>query len=258
LNRATLRGIGGVVIFLAVWEAAVSGKLLDFDYLPAPSVIAGALVELAQDGEVFGETAHTLTAALVGWLISVVIGVTAGAALGLSPSARRYCLATIEALRPLPGIAFVPVAILLYGFSLQTELIVVVIPTVWPVLVNTMGGFAAIPSRLHDVARSFRLSPAAAAWMVFAPATAPAILVGLRLSMTLALIMAVAVEMIGNPDGLGYAVVREASALRPDRMFAYVLVIGVLGVGLNALLIAAAKRALPGEFGRPRAEWSRT
>ncbi len=257
MNRSTLRGIGGLVIFLAAWEAAVSSKLLDFDYLPAPSVIASALVELARDGDVFAEIAHTLTAAIAGWLISIVIGTALGTALGLSPSTRRYCLATIEALRPLPGIAFVPVAILLFGFSLQTELLVIVIPTVWPVLVNTMGGFAAVPSRLHDVARSIRLSPLAATLMIFAPATAPAILVGLRLSMTLALIMAVAVEMIGNPDGLGYAVVREASALRPDRMFAYVLVIGVLGIVLNAALIAAAKLVLPGEFRRPRAEWSR-
>jgi sulfonate transport system permease protein len=258
VNRETPRGIGGVVIFLAVWEAAVSTKLVDFDYLPAPSVIAAALVGMAQDGEVFGEIVHTLQAALVGWLISIVIGGVAGAALGLSPVARKYCLATVEALRPLPGIAFVPVAILVFGFSLQPELVVIVIPTVWPILVNTMGGFAAIPSRLHDVVRSFRMSPMAATLTIFAPATAPAILVGLRLSMTLALIMAIAVEMIGNPEGLGYAVVREAAALRPDVMFAYVFIIGVLGIVLNALLIGAAKLVLPGEFKRPRAEWSRT
>ncbi len=258
MKGETLRGIGGVVIFLAVWEAAVRSRLLDFDYLPAPSVIAGALVEMAQNGEVFGEIGHTLNASLVGWLISISVGIVAGATLGLSPLARRYSLATVEALRPLPGIAFVPVAILLYGFSLETELIVIVIPTVWPILVNTMAGFAAIPSRLHDVARSFRMSGPAATLTIFAPATAPAILVGLRLSMTLSLIMAVAVEMIGNPEGLGYAVVREAAALRPDTMFGYVFIIGVLGIVLNAALIGAAKLILPGEFRRPRAELSRT
>jgi sulfonate transport system permease protein len=256
VNRATWRGIGGIVVFLAAWEAVVSTRLVDFDYLPAPSVIAAALVEMAKDGEVFGEIVHTLRSALAGWLISVIVGIVVGAALGLSPAARRYCLATVEALRPLPGIAFVPVAILLFGFSLQTELVVIVIPTVWPVLVNTMGGFAAIPSRLHDVVRSFRISSATATLTVFVPATAPAILVGLRLSMTLALIMAIAVEMIGNPEGLGYAVVREAAALRPDLMFAYVFIIGVLGIALNAILLAAAKLVLPGEFRRPRAEWS--
>ena len=90
MKGETLRGIGGVVIFLAVWEAAVRSRLLDFDYLPAPSVIAGALVEMAQNGEVFGEIGHTLSASLIGWLISISVGIAAGATLGLSPLARRY------------------------------------------------------------------------------------------------------------------------------------------------------------------------
>ncbi len=162
-----------------------------------------------------------------------------------------------EVLRPLPGIAFVPVAILIFGFSLETELMVIVIPTIWPVLINTSGGFAAIPSRLHDVTRSFRMGEVRAIVTVFAPAAAPSILVGLRLSITLALIMAVAAEMIGNPAGLGYAVVREASALQPDFMFAYIFIIGLLGILLNNVLIATAKLVLPGEFKRVRAEWSR-
>jgi sulfonate transport system permease protein len=254
MKRQTMRGIGGVLVFIAFWEL-VSTKIVDFEYLPAPSAISVALVQMAKEGEVFGEIIHTLMAALLGWSISIVIGLVFGTSLGLSPRARTYCLATVEALRPLPGIAFVPVAILIFGFSLQTELMVIIIPTVWPILVNTSGAFAAIPARLHDVAQSFRMSPLGAIATVFAPAAAPGILVGLRLSMTLALIMAVAVEMIGNPAGLGYAVVREAAALRPDLMFAYVFIIGILGIVLNSLLLAGAKLVLPGEFKRPYAEW---
>lgn len=251
MKQGPLRATGGVLAFCVLWQV-MAGALFEFDYLPPPSLVATGLVRLAYDGEVFGEIVHTLMAVLLGWLISVVIGLALGIALGLSRTARTYCLATIEVLRPLPGIAFVPVAILIFGFSLQTELIVIVIPTVWPILLNTAGAFAAIPSRLHDVVRSFRMSSMNAMTAVFAPAAAPGILIGCRLSMTLALIMAVAVEMIGNPAGLGYAVIREAAALKPDSMFAYIFIIGLLGILLNQLLVTGAKRLLPGEFNRPR------
>jgi sulfonate transport system permease protein len=255
MSAPTLRGIGGVLVFIACWQM-VSTELVHFDYFPPPSDIAGAMLQMVIHPDVYEEIVHTLMAAILGWLISIALGLFFGIALGLSPRARTYCLASIEVLRPLPGIAFVPVAILIFGFSLQTELMVIVIPTIWPVLINTVGAFAAIPPRLRDVAQAFRLSSARAIISVFAPAAAPGILVGFRLSMALALIMAVAVEMIGNPTGLGYAVVREASALRPNFMFAYIVIIGILGVALNSLLVAGAKLVLPGEFNRPRAEWS--
>lgn len=257
MNRQALSGIWGVLLFIALWEVLVATKIFDFEYLPAPTVIAGALAKMVKDGEVWGEIIHTLTAALLGWLISVSLGISVGAMLGLSGIARRYCLASIEVMRPLPGIAFVPVAILVFGFSLQMELMVIVIPAVWPVLVNTMGGVAAVHSRLHDVARSFRMPPFFATLKIFAPAAAPSILVGCRLALTLALIMAVAAEMIGNPTGLGYAVVREAAALHPDSMFAYIFIIGLLGIILNAVLLVGAGLVLPGEFRRPLAAWSR-
>ena len=78
-------------------------------------------------------------------------------------------------------------------------------------------------------------------------------LVGLRLSLSLAVVMAVIAEMVGNPQGLGYAVVREQQALRPAEMFAYVFVIGLIGILMNWALMALARRALPGEFRRPLA-----
>jgi ABC-type nitrate/sulfonate/bicarbonate transport system permease component len=130
------------------------------------------------------------------------------------------------------------------------ELLVIVAPAIWPALINTMGGVAAVSERLTDVARTLRLPAAATVFKILLPAAAPSILVGARLSLTLSLIMAVAAEMIGNPVGLGYAVVREQQALHPDRMFAYVLIMGLLGVTMDAILRGFARVALPGEFRR--------
>jgi len=164
----------------------------------------------------------------------------------------QTALATIEVLRPMPGIAFAPVALLLFGFSLQMELMVVVLPALWPVLINTMGAVAGVHARLFDVGRTFRLSGAEILRKVMLPAALPGVLVGARLSLTLALVLAVVAEMVGNPAGLGYAVVREQQAMRPDLLFAYVVAIGALGVGLNAALTGAVAWLFPAAAGRLR------
>jgi ABC-type nitrate/sulfonate/bicarbonate transport system permease component len=175
--------------------------------------------------------------------------VSLGLLMGTSATFRRYAMASVEVLRPMPGIAFVPVALLLFGFSLQTELVVIVLPALWPVLINTMGGVMGVHARLFEVGATFRLSRAAIIRRILLPAALPAILVGLRLSLTLALVLAVVAEMVGNPAGLGYAVVRDQQALQPNLMFANVLVIGILGIGLNAALLRLVGTFFPAASG---------
>lgn len=249
---AALRGTGGVLVFLLLWEATVRTGVLQGDYLSAPSAVAQSLARLMTTASVLGEIAHTLGAALAGWAIAAALGVALGAALGVSPVLRTYTMTTVELLRPLPPVALVPVALLLFGFSIRTELVVIVIPGIFPVLVGTMGGVLAVPQRLRDVARSLRLSPAEIICKILIPAAAPSLLVGCRLALSMSLVLAVVVEMIGNPQGLGYAVVREAQGLDRDTMYAYVFIIGLLGILLNACLVAASKALLPGEFNRPQ------
>jgi sulfonate transport system permease protein len=249
----TLRGLGGIALVLLAWQGIVGSGLATYDYLPSPAAIAAGLPELIDDRGVVGETLHTVGATLLGWAIAVAIGLVLGAVLGFSRTARDYGLTSVEILRPVPAVALVPAAMLLFGFSIETELVVIVIPSIWPVLVSTMRGIMTVPDRLEDVARALRLSRFETVVKVMIPAAAPAVLVGCRLSMTTALVLAVVAEMIGNPEGIGYAVVREAQALHPDLMFAYVLIAGMLGVLLNAGLVWLGRLMLPGVFNRPSA-----
>jgi ABC-type nitrate/sulfonate/bicarbonate transport system permease component len=223
-----------------------------YQNLPAPSAIASGLAEIVTSGQLLADTLHTLLSVLVGWAAAVAGGVVLGLLLGGSVGLRRYALASIEVLRPMPGIAFVPVALLLFGFSLQMELMVIILPALWPVLINTMGAVAGVHARLFDVGQTFRLSRAEILTKIMLPAALPGVLVGARLSMTLALVLAVVAEMVGNPDGLGYAVVREQQAMRPELVFAYVVAIGALGVALNAALTGAVDLLFPAASGRLR------
>jgi sulfonate transport system permease protein len=243
--RPNVAGLVTIMICAASWELAIRMGILRYQYLPAPSAIAAGAGELLVNGELVAATLHTLQSVLLGWMIAMTLGVSLGLLLGSSRLLSRYSLATIEVLRPMPAIAFIPVALLLFGFSTQTELMVIILPTLWPVLINTMGGVSGIHQRLHDVGRTFRLPRAAILRKILLPAAMPSILVGARLGLTLALVLAVLAEMVGNPDGLGYAVLSEQQALRPDLMFAYVVEIGLLGVALNGVLVVMASALFP-------------
>jgi sulfonate transport system permease protein len=235
--------IPGIVTFVccaALWELAIRSGLVVFEYLPAPSTIAGGLLELARSGQLMDDTLHTLRAVALGWGIALALGITLGLLLGFSKLARTWLLASIEVLRPMPGIALVPVALLLFGFSIETELVVIVLPALWPILINTMGGTMGVPARLYDVGQTLRLPRADIVRKILFPAALPAILVGARIGLGLALVLAIVAEMVGNPQGLGYGIVREQQAMRPDLMFAYTVTVGVLGIALNAAMVGIA------------------
>ena len=228
------------------WEAAVRSGWLEYEYLPAPSAIALGWGELAREGILAPDIAHTLTSVAIGWTAAVmVLGISLGFLLGLSATARRYSLASIEVLRPMPGVAFAPVGLLLFGFSLKTEMVVTILPVLWPVLVNTMGGVTGVHQRLYDVGRTFRLSRKDTILRIILPAAMPPIVVGARIALGLALVLAVVAEMVGNPEGLGYGIVREQQALRPDLMFAYIVTVGFIGIVLNGGMLALAEALFP-------------
>src|SRR6478752_2817074 len=225
-SRFNIPGLATILVLLAGWEVLVRSGAAKFDYLPAPSGILLA------------------SGSLIGWTVAAAIGIGLGLALGLSPLLRRWSLASFEVLRPLPAIAFLPLALLLFNFSLTTELVLMIYASVWPVFINTMGGVMGVTSRLYDVSRTLRLSRMQTLVKVIVPAAAPAIVTGCRLSMGLTLVMAIVAEMIANPHGLGYAVISELQAMQPQRMFAYVIFIGLLSIALNAGLLWVSRHIL--------------
>jgi sulfonate transport system permease protein len=252
LHRINWPGLATIALAFLLWEMLLRAGFAQYQNLPAPSAIADGLVEIAASGQLLADTLHTLRSVLVGWGAALLVGIVLGLLLGVSRTLRRYCLASIEVLRPMPGIAFAPVALLLFGFSLQMELMVIILPALWPVLINTMGAVMGVHGRLFEVGRTFRLSRGEILRKIMLPAALPGVLVGARLSMTLALVLAIVAEMVGNPAGLGYAVVREQQAMRPELVFAYVVAIGALGVILNAVLTGAVARLFPAASGRLR------
>lgn len=245
LLRINWPGLVTVAVLAGAWEAAVRWSLLDYQYLPAPSGIARGAVTLVSSGELLPNVLHTLMVTMIGWTVASVTGIAIGLLLGLSPTAYRYAMTSFEVTKAIPPITFVPVTLLVFGFSLRMELVIVVYVGVWPVLINTIGGVRSVPVELLDVGRMLSMPPLTRLRKLILPSAIPEITVGLRLALSLCLVLAVVAEMVGNPEGVGHALVRAQHALQPEKMFAYLLSAGFLGIALNASFRSAAARALP-------------
>ncbi len=241
LSRLNLPGLALIAIAIALWQLYASTVGARFDSIASSTAIFSAITELFVDGALLEQVGHTTSIALAGWIIASALGFTVGLLVGLSNTAWTYSLASLDVLRSIPSISFVPVAVLWFGFSVTTELVIVVYVSLWPMLLGTLNSVHSAHTGLLDVSRVFHLSKAASLLKVTLPAALPSILVSLRLSLTLSIALAVVAEMIGNPEGLGFAMVSAQQAMRPDRAFAYLVVIGVLGWAANAVFISASR-----------------
>lgn len=233
------RGLRGWVIpllALALWELWGHARAFPIDTVSRPSDIAVAGARGFMDGSIPLATWQTVQAALFGLAIAAVLGILFGVILGLSPRLEGVVGPSIDALRPVPSVALIPLALLMFGFGLQMEASVVAFACLWPILLVTISAVRGVEPRLLDVARVLEMSFAARMFKVILPAALGRINVGLRIAVSISLIVAVTVEIVLNPRGLGYSMIGAQQSLRPDLMYAQLLWLGLLGWGLNAAL----------------------
>lgn len=243
INIAGLLFILGLAI---VWQVVVGTGIVRVVFFPAPTEIVSAWVELLLSGQMAADVGHTLSSAGIGWILGSSIGLVVGIWLGISTTSWKYGMATVDFLRSIPAICFISVAALLLGFSLEMELVVTTYASMWPVMINTIEGIRRVEGLHLETARTFQLSRIRTVFTILLPGAGGSIIVGLRLALGLALTLAVASEMVGNPAGVGFQLVMQQQALQPASMFAYIITIGVLGMILNRLLITAIRLLHPG------------
>jgi ABC-type nitrate/sulfonate/bicarbonate transport system permease component len=224
------------LVALEIWARAIH---LQSDSLAPPSAIAAALVEAVHDGSILVATRDTLISAFAGLSIGGAIGLAFGIALGIFHVFDRLMEVTIEAIRPIPSIALLPIALIALGFGYRMEIVIVAFACIWPILILSRAAVGAIEPRLIEVSRALRLSPADRVRKIIIPAALPRIFLAFRLAAGIALIVAVTVEIAINPIGLGAAIMTAQQALRPDLMLAYLLWIGTVGYLLNTGLVVA-------------------
>jgi ABC-type nitrate/sulfonate/bicarbonate transport system permease component len=207
------------------------------DTLAAPSQIVSGVFDTLTDGTLLRTTFQTLLAAAIGLAIGMVSGTAAGLAIGLVRTVDRVSSWTVEMLRPIPSVALIPLALLTFGYGYRMEYAVVAWATFWPFLILTHHALRQIDVRLIEVSRLMGFGVFSRIFKIMLPAAAPRLFTALRLSVGLSLVVAVTVEIAANPQGLGYGLMVSQETLRPDRMFALLIWLGILGWALNFFLV---------------------
>ena len=211
---------------LALWWLASHADWVSKVFLPTPEATLASLHEGLAAGELGGFTAATVGRMLAGWVLAGVAGIGLGALVGSSAAARAWVGPTLEFIRPLPALA------------------VVAFGAMWPVLLGTVHGLAGVHPRLREVAAALQLGRGEFVWKIGLPNAMPDIVAGMRLAMTISLIVSVVGEMIASQPGLGQAILLAARAFRASELFAGIVLLGAIGFVSNALLALAERRLL--------------
>lgn len=242
--RPFFLGSLGVVSFLIVWQLLPTVGIVDARFLPYASETLARLVTELGNPSFYRNVLNTLTGWGLGFLIAVTLATVLGTIIGMVPWLRRATHTTVEFLRPIPSVAFVPLAILIYGMQLKAALLIIVFASFWQIFVQVLYGVADVDTVARDTAKSFGLSPFARIYRLVLPSALPYFMTGLRLAATVALILSVTAEMvIGNP-GLGRQIVLSQSAGDWVGVYALVVVAGLLGVIVNVVFRVIERRSL--------------
>ena len=212
-----------------VWEIAVRLGFSDGRLVPPPSRIWATLVELAAAGELQRHVAVTVSRVAAGFAFGVAAGTLAGAITGYSALTRRLLDPTLQALRAIPSIAWVPLFILWLGIFESSKITLISVGVFFPVYLGVMGAVLSVDRKIVEVGRTFRLSGFAMIRRILLPAVLPAYVVALRVGLGLGWMFVVAAEFMGASEGLGYLLIDGQQLGKPAQIVAAIVIFAILG-----------------------------
>jgi len=221
-------------IFLAVWYFSV--KWTATKVFPSPLEVVRGTSQLIKDGVLFRYVMDSLRRVAGGYLSAAALGIPAGLLLGWYPAAAFVVNPTIQMLRPISPIAWIPVSIVWFGVGDSAAIYLIFVASFFPIVIASMNGVRNVPSMYRRAGRNFGLSPIQLISKVVFPAALPQIIVGLRIALGIAWLVVVAAEMIAVDSGLGYLVIDSRnSGKRYDLVVAAMILIGLTGLALDTV-----------------------
>jgi len=224
-------------LVLLLWETLSRAGVLSEDGFSRPSHWAPALVKALGDGTLLTQTLETFGAAFQAVLIASILGIALGAVLGLFRPLERAAQLTVDALRPIPSVALIPLSLLVFGFSREMSAAVAAFACFWPILIVTTASVRGVDPRLLEVGRMLGFSSGKIILKLALPAALPGILVGVRVAAGIAIVVTVTTEIVTNPRGLGHGMTMAAQGLQPDLVWATLIWIGIVGWLVNWALL---------------------
>jgi NitT/TauT family transport system permease protein len=234
--RAVFRSAIVPVVVLAVWEGLSRAGVINPMILPAPSRVLMRWIAYLKSGELPSDAASSLYRVFIGFLIGTGLALPIGLAMGASRSAYAYLNPLVQVLRPIPPIAFVPLAILWFGLGNPPAFFLISLGAFFPVLMNTIAGVRSVDAIYVRAARNLGANKRALFFRVMVPAALPHIMTGIRVGFGVAFIVVIVAEMIAVNNGLGYRILEAREYFWSDKIIAGMITIGLLGLGIDFAL----------------------
>jgi sulfonate transport system permease protein len=233
-------GLALPVGLAVIWEIVVRLGFSDGRLVPPPSRIYQEFAELAQSGELLRHVIATLLRVTVGFGFGTVAGTLLGAIAGYSALVRRVIDPSLQGLRAVPSIAWIPLFILWLGIFETSKVALIAVGVFFPIYLGVMGAVLSVDRKIVEVGRAFRLSGAAMVRRILLPAVLPAYVVSLRAGLGLGWMFVIAAEFMGASEGLGYLLIDGQQLGKPAEIVAAILAFAVLGKITDAIVVLAS------------------
>jgi len=233
-------GLALPVGLAVVWEIIVRLGFSDGRLVPPPSRIYQEFAELAQSGELLRHVVATLLRVTVGFGFGTVAGTLLGAIAGYSALVRRVIDPSLQGLRAVPSIAWIPLFILWLGIFETSKVALIAVGVFFPIYLGVMGAVLSVDRKIVEVGRAFRLSGAAMVRRILLPAVLPAYVVSIRAGLGLGWMFVIAAEFMGASEGLGYLLIDGQQLGKPAEIVAAILAFAVLGKATDAIVVLAS------------------
>lgn len=221
---------------LALWQLAASQGWIGADVLPGPLTIAQTIASMVRDGSLATDTLATARRLAYGFALGTAAATLAGALTGASPLWRRLLDPSLQALRNVPSLAWVPLFIIWFGIYDTSKVLLIAIGVFFPIYLNLMNGIANVDRKLIEVGQVHGYSRAQLMLRIQLPAALPAYITGLRGGLGLGWMFIASAEMMGASDGLGFILTNGEEIGRPDQVIAAIAAFAVLGKATDWLL----------------------
>src|SRR5208282_2937099 len=229
---------------LFAWEVLARKGVLPQNWLPAPTVIARTIYEMAVAGDLWRHVGITIARVALGFLIGGLAGTLLGALTGYIPVARKLLDPLLQSLRSVPSIAWVPLFLLWLGIQETSKIALIALGAFFPVYLNLSVAMRHVDPKLIEIGRLYRLNGPAMIWRIVLPAALPEYIVGLRSGLGLAWMFVVAAELLGASRGLGYLMIDGQMTGRAAIILASVILFAVCGKATDWMMSAAGRTVL--------------
>jgi len=237
-------GPGVLLVLVLLLELATRAGWINPVLVPPPSAVAQRLFAVVTAGSIFEPLGRTMYLLAVAYAIGCVLGIGLGVLMGRFRPVHGLLEPLVEVLRPLPKPALLPPLMLFLGLGDTMKITAVSLGVFFPVLINTIQGVRGVDPMLVEVARTFQHSRAALLWKVVLPSAMPLVLAGMRIALGIALVLVVVAEMMAGTGGIGYLIIDLQRSFRIVDMYAWVVILAVLGYALNEVFVRIERRAI--------------